>query len=73
MRLLVPATVLAFLALVPLMAAHDERVAAAREQMFPSTRSRSVSVSSAHGYAAGRAAADQAVLAGPRSVGGGHP
>ncbi len=58
-------------ALVPLLAAHDERVAAAREQMFPSTKARNVSVSNAHGYAAGRAAADLAVLAGPRTLPGG--
>ncbi len=54
-------------ALVPVLAAHHERVEQARAQMFPSTRARSVTVGSAHGYAAGRAAADLADLgAAPR-------
>ena len=48
--------------LIPVLAAHDERVDRARDQMFPHTRPVSVSVSNGHGYAAGRAAADLAVL-----------
>jgi hypothetical protein len=48
--------------LVPVLAAHAKRVASAREEMFPNTTPRTVSVSNGHGYAAGRAAADLAVL-----------
>jgi hypothetical protein len=48
--------------LVPVLAAHDERVDATREQLFPKTRAMKVSVSNGHGYHAGRAAADLAVL-----------
>jgi hypothetical protein len=48
--------------LVPALAAHRERVERARDEIFPSTRARSVSVSNAQGYAAGRAAADLAQL-----------
>ena len=55
-------------ALVPVLAAQRERVERTREQMFPTLRSKSVSVRSEHGYLAGRAAADQAVLEGPRAV-----
>lgn len=49
-------------ALVPVLAAHHERVGRARDQMFPRMTSRSVQVSNRFGYAAGRAAADLAVL-----------
>jgi hypothetical protein len=48
--------------LVPVLAAHDERVDEARDRMFPRMTSKSVSVSNGHGYQAGRAAADLAVL-----------
>jgi hypothetical protein len=51
-------------ALVPALAAHHERVDRAREQLFPRITSRSVAVSNAQGWAAGRAAADQAELGG---------
>lgn len=54
--------------LVPVLRAHDERVEQAREAMFPRTTSRSVSVRSADGYVAGRAAADQAQLHGHQGV-----
>ena len=57
-------------ALVPVLAAHDERVETARQQMFPTLKSHSVSVGHAQGYAAGRAAAEHAVLDGPRAVRG---
>ncbi|HSK27048.1 MAG TPA: DUF2786 domain-containing protein [Jiangellales bacterium] len=48
--------------LVPLLLRHDEHVEAAMEEMFPRLVSRQTSVSNGHGWAAGRAAADLAVL-----------
>ncbi len=48
--------------LVPVLKAQSERVESAREQLFPRTTSHKVSVSNGYGYAAGRAAADLAVL-----------
>lgn len=48
--------------LVPVLAAHDERVTAARDTLFPRTSAQRVSVSNGEGYEAGRAAADRAVL-----------
>ncbi len=48
--------------LLPVLAAENERVERARDAMFPTLVSRRVAVSNAHGWAAGRAAADQARL-----------
>ena len=50
--------------LLPVLARHDERVSAAREALFPHTRTVRTTVSNRHGWAAGRAAADLARLAG---------
>ena len=49
--------------LVPVLARHHEQVDAARRQHFPDTVARTGNVSNAQGWYAGRAAADQALLA----------
>ena len=50
--------------LLPVLARHDERVSAAREALFPHTRTVRTTISNPRGWAAGRAAADLARLAG---------
>ncbi len=49
-------------ALLPVLHARAERVTAARNDMFPSTVEKGFNVSNAAGWAAGRAAADQALF-----------
>lgn len=53
-------------ALVPIITERDEAVSAAFAEQFPSMSSTSQSVSNAHGWAAGREAADTADLTGGR-------
>jgi len=55
-------------ALVPVLADRTDAVEAACDEAFPHTVSRSISVSNAAGWAAGRAAADLASLAGRAEV-----
>jgi hypothetical protein len=49
---------------------HAERVEAMQHELFPETTLRSTSVSDAHGWALGRAAADRAQLDVRRAVTG---
>lgn len=56
-------------ALVPVLQRHQERVDAAVDTMFPdAVKGRRTSVTNAHGWAAGRAAADLASLDGHKNV-----
>jgi len=48
--------------LVPVLERHEQRVAAATQEMFPRLLERGTSISDGYGWAAGRAAADLAML-----------
>ena len=54
--------------LLPVLAARDDEVLAARDAAFPMLRKMSYSISSAEGWHAGRAAADLASLTGNRAI-----
>jgi hypothetical protein len=54
--------------LLPVLASRDSAVGAMREELFPRTVGKSVSVTNRAGWASGRAAADQAQLTGQRAM-----
>ena len=55
--------------LLPVLARHDARVTAARETLFPHTRTLRPSISNGQGWASGRAAADVARMSGLGELG----